>query len=73
MELCLLKCYISCNLFLYWLVSLKRDAINVFLQVIYFQKVFYVCCMEVFMYSSMLCQLKVYNIDKELGESPWHF
>ena len=29
--------------------------------------------MEVFMYSSMLCQLKVYNIDKELGESPWHF
>ena len=33
----------------------------------YFQKVFYVCHMKYFMFSSMLCQLKVHNIVKEAG------
>ena len=37
----LLKSYISCELYLaYELVSLKRDIINVILQIIYFQEVF---------------------------------
>ena len=67
-DLYFLKSYISCKLYLsYKLVLLKREVINVTLQIIYFRKVFYVCYMKYFMYSSMLCQLKVHNTIKEPG------
>ena len=41
---------------------MKRDVINVILQMIYFQEGLYVCYIKYFMYSSMLCQFKVHNI-----------
>ena len=48
-----------------WLIKLKRNIINVLLQIVSFQEVFYGSDLEYFMYPSMFRQFNVYKIVEE--------